>query len=51
MLPPKLRNISKKIKIPKEINCLTCDGTKIDPETGEQCRDCGGTGKMKIINN
>jgi len=32
----------------KVIPCPNCDGTKIDPETGEKCKDCNGTGEAKV---
>jgi len=32
----------------KAIPCPNCDGTKIDPETGEKCKDCNGTGEVKV---
>lgn len=29
--------------------CLGCKATRVDPETGEKCQMCGGTGRIPVI--
>ena len=31
------------------ITCPNCDGSGIDPETNEKCKECNGTGKVEAI--
>jgi len=35
----------------KKILCPNCDGTKVDPETGEKCKECNGTGYVEAIDD
>ena len=32
----------------KKGNCPHCDSTGIDPDTGLECADCGGTGWIEV---
>ena len=56
-----MKQITSKKRIPKEILCLTCDGSGViipleenimdEIFTNPKCPDCKGTGKMKVIND
>jgi hypothetical protein len=32
----------------KQIPCIVCDGTKVDPDTGLACKECDKDGKMTV---
>lgn len=47
-IPYQSKNLNSK-KAVKKINCLNCDGTKINPEKPEEkCPDCNGEGQIEI---
>lgn len=42
----------RKVQLPgmkKLIKCIICDGTKINPDNGEKCKECDDNGEMTVI--
>lgn len=44
-----MRIRNKKIGTKVTITCPNCDGTGIDPNDGQKCKDCDGSGTVQGV--